>query len=517
MTEIAHNLLTEPLIETDVGWLTLPGVLAAMARGEVTCFRALRPHQRPAWHMFLVQLGVLALDKAGQTNLPGDESTWRGALRGLTIAFPDDAPWCLLAPDGQPAFLQPPAAKDGKWTEVETPDNLDMLITSRNHDLKMAVARNAGPQDWIYALVSVQTMEGYSGPTWNGVARMNGGSSSRAMVTLAPALPDGKSVHPSLWWQRDTRRLLADRSPSNGLSLVWLMEWMDAVQLRIGEDLDPLFIEICRRIRLFEKDGALMARKAGSKKSRIANVNGMTDDPWAPTSIRNAKSLTLGDSGDFTYAKLREVLMSGEWAAAPMAKPAPDEVPRDMLLVAEAFARGNSKTGGFRSRVIPISKSVVKRMLGATATDQSAALIEDIKRVDIALRNALALMAANGLRENIKTDHYARTNPARIHLDQQADRMFFPVLWDMLAAETQDVRLQIRARFMLNLSDHARAIYREALPAIPCKAVMRPRAEARATDRLEAGLKDALGKSDLADHLPKHQDPNLQKREPSDA
>ncbi len=63
----------------------------------------------------------------------------------------------------------------------------DMVITSLSHDLKSEVAQNAVPQDWIFALVSLQTMEGLGGAGHYGVARMNGGSSSRAMLALAPA------------------------------------------------------------------------------------------------------------------------------------------------------------------------------------------------------------------------------------------------------------------------------------------------------------------------------------------
>ena len=34
---------------------------------QVEAFPALRPHQRHAWHAFLVQLGVIAMHKAGLT------------------------------------------------------------------------------------------------------------------------------------------------------------------------------------------------------------------------------------------------------------------------------------------------------------------------------------------------------------------------------------------------------------------------------------------------------------------
>lgn len=160
---MTHNLLVDPLIHTNGGALTLPGLFAAMTRGEVTDFPALRPHQRPAWHMFLVQLAVLA--RSGQDDpLPEEEATWHEKLRRLTTEFEDDAPWHLVGEDdGTPAFLQPPDPGGVKWSEVATPDALDMLITSRNHDLKREIAHDATPQDWLFALVSLQTMEGFGG------------------------------------------------------------------------------------------------------------------------------------------------------------------------------------------------------------------------------------------------------------------------------------------------------------------------------------------------------------------
>ena len=38
-----------------------------------------------------------------------------------------------------------------------------MLVTSKNHDLKSAVAIQASLDDWIFALITLQTMEGWGG------------------------------------------------------------------------------------------------------------------------------------------------------------------------------------------------------------------------------------------------------------------------------------------------------------------------------------------------------------------
>eukprot|EP01035_Chromulina_nebulosa_P015171 gene15171-20098_t len=135
--------VNEPLVNTRPhGPTTLPGLLARMTKDEVDGFPALRAHQEPGWHMFLVQLGALAMHKAGLAELPESEAEWLELLRGLTRDFAGDEPWCLVVPDWQkPAFLQPPVPKDVTLANpVDTADALDRRITSRNHDLKQAVA-----------------------------------------------------------------------------------------------------------------------------------------------------------------------------------------------------------------------------------------------------------------------------------------------------------------------------------------------------------------------------------------
>ena len=406
------NLLTEPLIQTDQGMLSLPDLLAAMARGEVASFPALRPHQRPAWHMFLVQLATLALSDAAATDLPEDEESWRAALRGLTADFSDDAPWYLVVEDrGKPAFLQPPDPGGLKWQEVATPDALDMLITSRNHDIKREIAHQAGPQDWIFALVSLQTMEGFGGAGNYGVARMNGGSSSRIMIALAPATGGGRVIDPSAWWQRDVKHLRAGRGGLGGLALLWRRPWPEGQQLDLP-GLDPLFIEVCRRVRLTKGGSWLHAERTTSKAARIAakEAKGMTQDPWAPVHLGEAKTLTLGER-DWTYGLLTELFYSGKWQMPELAKEAARERETAMVLVAEAFARGNSKTDGFKSRVIPVPKAVRKEMFGTKAIDLSYEQIKTIDQLDKALRYGLALIAAEGDREKLGKAEYARTTP----------------------------------------------------------------------------------------------------------
>ena len=473
--------------------LSLADLLAAMARDEVRGFVALRPHQRAAWHMFLVQLAAVALWRAGRSELPKAVGDWRALLRGLTPEYSQDEPWCLVVGDrAKPAFMQPPDPGGLKWSQVATPDALDMLITSRNHDLKTQVARHAKPEDWVFALVSLQTMEGYGGAGNQGIARMNGGASSRPLLGLAPAGNVGESPDPSRWWGRDVKRLLVDRRAGNshgpgqdgGPALIWCQSWPEGQQIDLST-LDPLFIEICRRVRLTEANGRITSCRSTSKKARIdaKAFNGAIGDPWAPVHKTKSKSFTLGEEGSFTFKRLVELLFQGDWELPLLARVGPDES-QNMLLIAEALSRGNSKTGGLKTRVIPVPRHVLPMFQSPQAAEITRELIEMIASADGALCNGLVLVAARGDRDKAKKKvTYSFTiSGARRKFDRQIDAAFFPALWEGLAAAQADQAEQFaaRSRFAARLVQYAKVEFNAALPTIPCTNILRPRAEARA-------------------------------------
>lgn len=510
------DLLTQPLIDTrPLGRLTLPGVLAALTRDEVDGFPALRPHQVMFWHMFCVQTAALALHAAGRTDAPTDEASWVALLRSLTPAFPLDEPWRLVVDDrSKPAFLQPPVplGVDLK-NKVGTADALDLLITSRNHDLKQNIARQAEAQDWIFALVSLQTGEGYGGKGNHGIARMNGGSSSRPMVTLAPAPgPREQAPRPGAWFRRDVRVLLAsakardhlDFPETGGLGLTWLADWPEGAQLRTRE-LDPWFVEVCRRIRLTEKDGQITAFKGTSEATRIAAkaLKGSLGDPWAPIHKTEGKSFTLGDEGDFGFGKTVELLFSGMWTLPLLAKPAREETEDTaQAIVMQALARGNSKTGGFRSRVLPLPRGASRTIafpdgqqtLHAVAMEQ----IEEIRIFDKALGYCLVLAIAGGDASRIKREAYAHAQAARDVLDRFADEIFFEHLWCRHGAADESAHAAERRAFRRRLWERTQAVCEAALPTMHCASLMRPKAEAAARAAL-GGIVMTSFRSDLID------------------
>ena len=488
------NLLYDPLVQTrPAGWLSLPGVLSALARGEVASFPALRPHQRAAWHCFLVQLGALALDRAGQDALPETEDGWRTPLEALS----SDG-WDLVAPEGRPAFMQPPAPKGLKWTDVATPDALDLLITARNHDLKQAVAEDSDPQDWIFALVSLQTSEGYGGAGNFGIARMNRGSSSRPMLAFIPDPDQSGSIDPALWWRRDVAALLRLRvegrevapGQPGGPALLWLLGWPEGGTGLDLTRLDPWFIEVCRRIRLERRGGRIGARRTTSKAARVdaTAFSGVTGDPWTPVTAEKPRSLTLGD-GEFSYRRMCDLLFSAGWRRPALAEPQEGEA--DGLILAEALGRGNSKTDGLKSRLIPVPGAVVASLWRKSMAEMAAAQIEEIAHFDNALKFGLATAAADGAGDLSKPD-YERSRPARRGFDTRADTLFFPALFDRVEADETGGLAGLeaaRVRFLHALRDAARAEFALALRAIPTGAIWRPRAEARARRVFERHLR----------------------------
>ena len=501
MTE--NNLLSDAFIHvTPVGLLTLPATLAALTRDEVDSFPALRPHQAPAWHMFLVQLASLSLLRCRFDDIPLDEHRWKEALRSLTLDFPEDEPWRLIWDDwSKPAFLQPPVPKGVMLkNSVRSPDALDLLITAKNHDLKQAVGRNAHLEDWIFALVSLQTGEGYGGSGNQGIARMNGGSSSRAMVTLAPLPNDSeKSMTPRLGarFQRDVTLLVETREKehkrhehlcypqSGGLGLVWLAPWPEGKQLQLKE-LDIWFIEACRRVRLRRDGETVIAHRGTSKSTRInaKPLKGKLGDPFTPVHKTDAKSLTLG-GGNFNYHMLTDLMLSGNWELPVLACMGPaDQAGSTMVLVAQALSRGNSKTEGFKSRTLPLGGEIA-RTLGSQRKqlhELASKQMEEINAFDKAIARGLACVAARGDSEKIKKEHYVFAKEARNRFDQAVDRLFFDHLWNRFKAEKQSIEaLNVaKATFARTLFKDAKLIFEAALPAIPCASIFRSRAETRA-------------------------------------
>lgn len=508
--DLLHDRLIR--VETDDGLkrLSLPEVLSQVARDGVRSFPALRAHQRHAWHAFLAQLGTIALHAAGRATAPEDPEPWLDLLRNLTPEDQIDASWRLVVDDPcLPAFLQPPSPSDGATfsKRIETPDALDVLVTARNFDVKRAVAINSEPDDWIFALVSLQTMEGFLGGGNYGVARMNGGFSSRSFLGLAPA-SGGFGAHVRRDWaamleRRSTLAKTYGYPSKGGLALLWLEPWDGQTSLSL-HDLDPFFIEVCRRVRLSREAGRLIARGMSTATTRVSpkdresrDIQGVTGDFWAPVNRVERKAFSLTAAGFSAGVMCR--LLFGEEGARIFDDPpslaltvAEQDVPMDWLLVARGVARGQGKTEGLHERVIPFSHRMVSALgdpetrtaLGAIAEAQ----LLELRHILKSLRLACAVVASGGSADAPSRDRYKAADPYTSRLEAVGDTMFFAALADRF-----EQRDGARDAFLRALVKRALLLLDEASAVIPCATLRRARARVRARGSFFNSLWSARG------------------------
>ena len=504
------NILTEPQIRmtttsgTHAG--ALPAVYATLMADDVEAFPALRPHQRHAWHAFLVQLGAMAMHKSHRTEPPEDGGTWNELIRGLTAGYLDDEPWQLVVEDiTSPAFMQPPAHSKEQEKEyknaVESPDDLDVLLMSKNHDLKSEVAARAGSDDWIFALITLQTMEGFSGAGNYGISRMNGGLGSRAAFTLAPSGRPGAHV------RRDIMALLAEYPVvDGGANLLWTVPWSGGAgeSLTVNK-LGPYYIEVCRRIRLrLREDGTLYGIRASSKAARIEgkDLKGRTGDPWVPVNRkRDNLPLTLA-AGGFTYKRVAEYL-SPDWGSPPLLRPSESELKSlDTRLVARAMVRGQGKTEGYHERIILLRPKTVQLFGRTGGTEELGDIarqrIEQVGIVQRILSHAIQVFAARGNADGVGTEHRALARPWLNRLDEIVDRSFFEDLQTEFEADDDASRRRIRNHWLLSgnrdgVIDHARSILHDAEDSMPCPTIYRYRARVNAEGLFEGRLRGNKG------------------------
>ena len=511
------NILTEPVFRMDKSSgarveASLPEVYAALMRegDDVEAFPALRPHQRHAWHAFLVQLGAMAMHRAGKDEPPDEADEWRLIIRDLTLEdYPDDEPWQLVVGDiTKPAFMQPPASD---WTNYDkkdlfwTPDALDMLDTAKNHDLKTAMGTDANVEDWVFSLIAMQTMNGQVGRGNYPIARMNSGDGSRTAFSVTPSLWPGVHVQHDMTVLLERSSEIFDQLPfqRDGIGLLWTKRWDGEKQPLPLSNLHPFFIEICRRRRLcIDSDGHLYAMKAGSEGRLIAAAEnrGVVGDPWTLIDLRDKKgdkALTL-QTDSFTYRRITDYLTSGDWRLPVLYQPAQagsgEQTP--YLLMRGIRRKKGGQTEGYYERHIFIREKARNAMFRRNSTQELEDLgniaqdrIVQIGIVQTILKDAVATFIAHGkdLRNLSQNDRRRIRNDAGIwsnQLDAKMDTRFFDDLQDEFEETDNDERKRIRNKWLRNgkdgVVDHAEKILYAAESALPCRSVHRYRARVQA-------------------------------------
>lgn len=465
----AHDLLADAFLS----WRTpdrtryrstLPGVLAAMSSGRVGDFCRVRPHQFEPWSMFLTQLAAIAMHRAGCATPPTSEPEWLAML--LPLTEDQREPWCLVVEDlAKPAFFQPPVPDGGvqSWSRCEHPDDVDVLVTSKAHDVKTSQIPPDDVEMWVYALCALQTAQGYPGRGYNGVARMNGGYGNRPRVGYAPDLAV------STRFSRDVSVLLEDWASQlargysdSGAGLLWVVPW-DGQSSLMAEQLSPHFIEVCWRIRLVPAAMSLAARYTTTRTRRSLGhlSNGDVGDAWIPVERATGNALTVGPRG-FHYRLVARLLLQNEFEpGVALRLRAADGDP--IMFLASAMARGQGKTEGLHQRSLVLSGSVRRLLgrpdgretLGRRAQSQVQRADDIGKKV---LYPALKTLVGNG------------TLPS-VPLDERVDALFFGCL--MRDLDQSDERARIN--FDQRLVEVARQVLESAAAAIPVSDVRRLR------------------------------------------
>ena len=372
------NLLIDSLVPvTSHGTrtvLTLPELFSRLGANSVDDFPGLAAHQRQAWYQFLAQLGAIALHRASRDRFPEDPEQWQVLLTSLTPDCAETAWSLVLAEPTSAAFLQPPTGKIDTFTRAaETPDALDVLVTAKNHDRKQGQAVNAASHLWLYALVTLQTSQGFSGRGNPGIARMNGGFSSRVLVDRRPGPRWGprirRAIRMLLTRRPDLQRRVSDDLYrfDDGLALTWLVPWDEDVPLRMSE-LDPFFIEVCRRVRLTATATgriAALGRPANVQRVDAQAWKGSLGDPWVPINLgkTDPSALTVSGSG-FDYRLAQRILLDRKSMKPPLAlKELPGEKDEHSEIHMTVLVRGQGRTEGLHERIIPLPRAIAAQLL----------------------------------------------------------------------------------------------------------------------------------------------------------
>lgn len=482
------NLLTDPLLRVTerrrMETKSLPALLAALGRDDVDSLPGLQKHQEDSWHVFLCYLGAAILSRKGDIQPGQDEAYWESGLR-LLAGDAGDAAWCLVTQNpGRPAFMQPPLPEEDHLRlkpKAMTPDELDVLVTAKNHDVKSSRAKDAHPDEWIYALVNLQTMSGYMGRGNFGIARMNSGFGNRMIVELT------RSDRMGVRWRDAIPRLLSHRErvlqeaynyDAKGLVLVWTVPWDGATTLPLPK-LDPFFVEVCRRVRLTEDLGYLVANDVPCAHERIDSKHllGVVGDPWLPVDLglqdkaAGPKALTVSAQG-LTVEMVRRLVFGDRLHLSDLQRPVPEWGPSDLWLTASVLVRGQGKTEGFFTETVRIPQAVRPRLFGPPDVREdlvtlSKSGIEAAAKVGRVLRQAMITYLEGG---QAATDHttidvWWQYVSRRFESAWRSE--YFPWLWEF--ANVAD-RFSAEVTWVELLRDMALLVMREAERSMPRRA-----------------------------------------------
>lgn len=502
-----HDLLSDPLIgiRTVAGdsRVSLPELLARLSGGEPLDYTGLRSHQADPWHVFLVQIAasVMARDSA-HTTLPADVAFWRAGLIELGGGL--ESAWQLVVEDvTKPAFMQHPLESNDALGAFKlkalTPDELDVLVTAKDHDVKLARMDESDPEAWLFALLTCQTVSGYLGKGNFGSVRMNGGFGSRAIVSLvSDTMPGPRFVEEVgvLRALRDTAALRSLGFVDRGGVLTWIQRWSRQAEQWLFQQLEPWFVEAVRPLRLLALHGAIRAVAAASEARQIGAKtldNGDIGDPWLPINVNDRKkgrsALTVSGSA-WSPDLLCRLLFQDGIELTPLQRPRKG-MSGTSWLVGSVLVRGQGTTEGFHRFALPVPARVRTWLAQKDERDRlgrfAKELIGDAKEVERTLSGALMLLADGGP-ESIDFQDETLKAWSRGALEGHNlgwTERFFPTLWRIAEQAAETVREEWRGE----LTTRARESLDDAHRRLPLPSSRRYRAQVHARGYLEGSLR----------------------------
>jgi CRISPR system Cascade subunit CasA len=430
-----ESLLTAPVVPicSPTGeWLqvSLSSLFARWSQGLADEVQDMRAHQAPAVESALALFAAHALEVAGRAFGPHTEDEWAKMLQDLAVQQGAPQFWDLAGTDvGTAAFMQPALLVPALAKKlVASPAELDVLVASKNHDIKQDELLQPAPWHWVCALITGQTCAGYGGKSLYGVMRMNSGTGVRTFLAgYNDDTPFGR-------WSEDVTRLLRlwkrlheDNSfgfRPDGVRLVAAVPWDGSSPLSLS-DLHPGAVEIARPTRLsYAADGKLTAHTGGTQVTRIAasEQRGNVADAWTALARddKGVKALSSGDRS-FTWQNFVSALFSPETALL-------SELSRDVDTSREvtqrfrAVSRSQQGTHGYQDFSFTFPAKVARRLFGPAApvTERQALLSRQKAAVEVAGRiasraswaygKALAPLDADNdaISKLLKRDHHVK-------------------------------------------------------------------------------------------------------------
>ena len=302
-------------------------------------------------------------------------------------------------------------------------------------------------------------------------------------------------------WAGDVQTLLAHRTgiagqqglaADGGHALLWLLPWAGTEPLSMAA-LDPLYIEICRRVRL-EADaaGLPLARVTGSKVARVDAKarNGITGDAWTPVETAESKALTVSGTG-FEYKLMNELLTGERFTHGAAWRLSGWPADAQLHMVAQATVRGQGKTEGYHERRVPISPKL-RRLLGSSQHTVVATMakqrIDAIAELRTVLWSALVILFANGKSGDSNDGIKSKANRFAKPFEQREDARFFDDLTREVEADDEQ-RPAERVQWLVGLAQRAEQVLTDAFAAGPRSGMQRYKARTAALGRFHGALR----------------------------